>query len=373
MVRSRPALPAAIMRVVWAAAACMAAARPAAGNAEALMVYGVSYSEERVAVARLSGRGGDATLEVLQSIPLGCKGAAIARHPRHGLVYAVCKNGHGVVFRVRPDGTLAKAHDVEFHGGYCWISFDRTGRWLLGASYESGAIDVHGLDEEGMPTTLADSEAGGRKMAHAVAVSPDNRFAYAGFVKEESSLWQFAFDAATGALTPLDPATVDIPANLGPRHLVFHPTKPFVYFSGEQQLGVAGFRIGADGRLESPHVAAPPRVEPAKGLAGSDIVIAPDGRFVFMGLRGFEDPLQAVVTYAIDAEGRLDPVAVTRTDAIPWAIDVAPDGSRLLVAAARAGTLAAYAIQPDGGLEKEASVEIGKDFWDIVVASPPAR
>lgn len=337
-----------------------------------LDVYGISYTEDRAVVARLSP-GAPSRLEVVQSLPLAGKGAAIARHPRLGLVYTVCKNGRGAVHRTRADGTLEKIRDVEFHGGYCWLTFDRTGRWLLGASYESGAVDVHGLDEHGMPAALADTRDVGRKMAHAVGVSSDNRYAYAGFVKESNGLFQFAFDAAAGKLTPLVPAAVDIPADLGPRHLVFHPRLPIVYFSGEQQLGVAGFPIGPDGRLGPPQLAAPPQVIPAKGLAGSDIVITPDGRFLFVGIRGFEDPLQAVASYAIDAEGRVRHVATTETDAIPWALDVASDGSRLLVSAARAGTLASYLIRDDGSLEKEAAVELGKDFWDIVVAPAAAK
>lgn len=351
----------------------IAAALPTGAHAQSpvqLNIYGISYTEERAAVARLTP-GTPSRLEVVQSLPLADKGAAIAHHPRLGLVYTVCKNGSGAVHRTKADGTLDKVRDVEFHGGYCWLAFDRTGRWLLGASYESGAVDVHGLDEQGMPSTLADSHDVGRKMAHALGVSLDNRYAYAGFVKESNGLFQFAFDPAVGKLTPLVPASVDIPADLGPRHLVFHPRLPVVYFSGEQQLGVAAFPIGPDGRLGLPQLAAPPRVSPAKGLSASDIVITPDGRFLFVGIRGFEDPLQAVASYAIDAEGRVRHVATTETDAIPWALDVAPDGSRLVVSAARAGTLASYLIRGDGSLEKEAAVDLGKDFWDIVVA--PAR
>ena len=344
-----------------------------AADPAAVMVYGISYTEDRAAVARLATGAAGTTLEAVQSIPLAGKGAAIAHHPRHGLVYTVCKNGSGGVFRVRPDGGLDAIRDVDFEDGYCWLSLDRTGRWLLGASYESGVVGVHRLDDAGLPTGRADSRTVGRTMAHSLGVSPDNRFAYAGFVKESNGLFQFAFDAATGRLSPLDPPAVDVPADLGPRHLVCHPTLPCVYFSGEQQLGVAGFRIGPDGRLGPPQIVAPPRAAPAKGLAGSDIAITPDGKFLFVGIRGFEDPLQAVVTYAIDARGGVEAVGLTETDSIPWAIDVSPDGRRLLVSAARAGTLAAYAIRPDGSLAKEASVELGKDFWDIVTAPPPAR
>ena len=39
------------------------------------------------------------------------------------------------------------------------------------------------------------------------------------------------------------------PADSGPRHLVYHPRLPLLYFSEEQSLGVSIYRRGEDGRL----------------------------------------------------------------------------------------------------------------------------
>ena len=332
-----------------------------------LFICGTSYSEKRAAVVKLTTGEDAARLEVVDSAPLAGGGCAIAWHPRHGLLYTMDKQAVCRVFRLSAAGRLEHARDLPLHGGYCFLAFDRTGRHLLGSSYESGAVDVYRLDDAGLPTTLTASRDEGRTMAHSVAVTPDDRFAYAGFVKESSGLFQYRFDAATGDLEPLDPPQPELPAGSGPRHLVFHPTKPFVYFSNEQQLGVSGFRIGADGRLTLLEEVAAPGAKPSQGLAGSDIVITPDGKFVYVGVRGFEDPLQAVFGYRIGDDGHLTALGRTATDAIPWALAMAPDGRRLFVSAARAGTLTSYRIAADGSLERVAAVEIGKDFWALTV------
>ena len=328
-----------------------------------LFICGTSYSEKRAAVVKLTPGEDAARLEVVDSAPLAGGGCAIAWHPRHGVLCTMDKEATCRVFRLSPAGRLEHVCDGQLHGGYCFLALDRQGRHLLGASYESGAVDVYRLDAAGFPAELTASRDEGRTMAHSVAVTPDNRFAYAGFVKESSGLFQYSFDAATGRLEPLAPPQPEISACSGPRHPVFHPTKPFVYFSNEQQLGVSGFRIGADGRLALLEEMAAPGTKPSQGLAGSDIVITPDGRFLYVGVRGFEDPLQAVFAYRIGEDGRLAAVGRTDTDALA----MAPDGQRVFVSAARAGTLTSYRIFADGTLNREAAVQIGKDFWALTV------
>jgi len=302
-----------------------------------LFICGTSYSEKRAAVVKLTPGEDAARLEVVDSAPLAGGGCAIAWHPRHGVLCTMDKEATCRVFRLSPAGRLEHVCDGQLHGGYCFLALDRQGRHLLGASYESGAVDVYRLDAAGFPAELTASRDEGRTMAHSVA--------------------------ATGRLEPLAPPQPEISACSGPRHPVFHPTKPFVYFSNEQQLGVSGFRIGADGRLALLEEMAAPGTKPSQGLAGSDIVITPDGRFLYVGVRGFEDPLQAVFAYRIGEDGRLAAVGRTDTDALA----MAPDGQRVFVSAARAGTLTSYRIFADGTLNREAAVQIGKDFWALTV------
>ena len=102
-------------------------------------------------------------------------------------------------------------------------------------------------------------------------------------------------------------------------------------------------------------------------MAASDIVITPDGRFLYVPVRGFGKPLNAVFGYAIGEGGQLKSLGMTATDSIPWALGMSPRGDYLFVTSSKQGSLAAYAIDNKGGLKKEASVKIGQRFWDILV------
>ncbi|MEO1087891.1 MAG: beta-propeller fold lactonase family protein, partial [Acidobacteriota bacterium] len=99
-------------------------------------------------------------------------------------------------------------------------------------------VDVYEVDEKGMVGERVAGLAEGRRNAHCVRPSPDNRFVYIPYVKETSAILQYRFDAETGALSPLSPKNANPPEGTGPRHLAYHPTLPIVYFSNEQHLGV---------------------------------------------------------------------------------------------------------------------------------------
>ena len=144
-----------------------------------------------------------------------------------------------------------------------------------------------------------------------------------------------------------------------------HPNKPFVYFSNEQQLGISAYKVNDDGALTFMSISGAPDTPPGKGLSGSDIVITPNGQFVYSGLRG--SPADGVAGHAVQTDGSLQPLARTATDSIPWALGMSPHGDRLFVSASRAATLTAFMIRDDGSLEKEATLKWGKDFWDILV------
>ncbi|MAR08618.1 MAG: hypothetical protein CL681_01420 [Blastopirellula sp.] len=344
---------------------------------EDVIVFGASVGKQMTTVARYASSGKDHQLQVLDSQSLGFPGRAAAYHPQHRLLYVVPNGkttpaGHrGSVFAVDAKGKLTKRATVPLAHGYDYLSLDPTGRYLLGASYFEGHVDVYQLNPQGLPGKVVATRFEGRDKAHSVRVSPNQRFAYVPYVKDQNALYQYAFDAKTGALTPLDPPQAPVADDVGPRHLAYHPRKPLVLFSNEQQLGVSSYRILPDGRLELVHLCPAPGADPQPGLAASDIVITPDGRFAYASVRGFGKELNAVYGYAIQTDGKLQPLGKTDTDTIPWALALSPSGRTLFVSATQGGTLTAYQVQTDGGLQETAKIPWGKDFRDLVVT--PAR
>lgn len=266
-----------------------------------LMIYGVSIGEERVAAVKFYDRNGERVLEQVQSEPLGARMSAITYLSRSKMLYMGAKDGSGFVYRVNEDGTIELVKKKKFKSGYFFLTPDRAGKFLLGASYESGNFDVYRLDENGLPAELTASRNEDKNRAHAVGISPDNKAVYLPFVKQNNSLHQYRFDPDTGKLEPYPKPTADVGEGAGPRHVVTHPNKPFLYFSNEQQLGISVYKVDDDGTLDFMGISGAPDTPPAKGLSGSD------------------------------------------------------------------RTLTAFKIRDDGSLEKEATLKLGKDFWDILV------
>jgi 6-phosphogluconolactonase len=334
-------------------------AQPKSSSSMVSFAYGVSPKQKQIFVARFDVS--TQSLETIQKLPLGFPADAVTYSPKHNVVYAVSyadvKDGkpNGAIFSVGPDGRLGKKTPFAFAHGYSYLSFDRTGEYLLGSSYMNGSVDVYRLDASGMPTQT-DTRSQKRDKAHAIRTTPDNRFAYVPYVKDQNALYQYAFDSKSGKLTPLKPAMAEVSKPAGPRHMVFHPTMPYIYFSNEQQLGVSVYQIGSDGRLTLRQICQANKTKMEKGLDASGIVISPDGRFVFVAVRGFGRPHNVLVGYAVGAAGTLQVVSETPADAIPWAVNLSSDGKYILVGAWKAGTLTAYRITASGSLEKGPSI-----------------
>ncbi|MCA9071255.1 MAG: beta-propeller fold lactonase family protein, partial [Planctomycetaceae bacterium] len=254
-----------------------------------------------------------------------------------------------------------------FQHGYSYLSLDRANRFLLGVNYFDGLVDVYSLDEAGNPDQRVAKLNEGRRNAHCVFPSPDNRFVYIPYVKETNALFQYRFDSKTGKLTPLDPQNAHPPEGTGPRHMAYHPQKPIVYFSNEQHLGVSAYDIEKSGQLKLRQVCdAVDKDESKKGVSSSDIAITPDGRFLFAGIRGHTRDFDWISRYRIQENGDLELLGLTPADKIPWGLTLSPDGNYLLATAFQGGTLTAFRITETGELQKSASLNWDKSISDLV-------
>jgi 6-phosphogluconolactonase (cycloisomerase 2 family) len=342
-----------------------------ADAAEGFTLYAPSGAERRLLVVRARPTGSDVELEIIRTVNLGFSGGTITAHTTRPLLYVsggLGKEGHNAaVLSLDEAGLPQEPKPVTLDRGYASLSTDRAGRFLLGCDYGSGAVDVYPLDADGLPGKRVHRRDEGRKLAHCVLPSPDNRFVYIPFVKETNALYQYAFDPATGGLTPLDPLDVGPPAGSGPRHLVYHQRLPLVYFSEEQGLGVSIYKRAEDGRLSLwQRSRAVPADAPASGVTSSDIVITPDGRHLYAGIRGHEHAYDFIACYAVGDDGSLAPRGLVPADKIPWGMAVSPAGRFLAVTGFESATLLLYAIAADGSLTRAATLAIDKKIADLV-------
>ena len=231
-------------------------------------------------------------------------------HPSRRYLYVASSNSgpgaSGIIgerhylsaFRIDPvSGTVAShGPNVRLDSRPIHISVDNAGGYVLSAYNAPSNVTVHRINRDG---TLGDLVNQPQKpdvgiFAHQVRTTPSNRTAILvtrgnnaapGKPEEPGALKVFGFNA--GVLTNLASIAPGTGLGFGPRHLDFHPTRPFVFVSVERQSQIAVYRIGPDGALGrdalfvKSTLAAPQGPLPTGEGAGT-IHIHPNGRFAYI-------------------------------------------------------------------------------------------
>jgi 6-phosphogluconolactonase (cycloisomerase 2 family) len=343
------------------------------------------------------------------------------RHPAGRYLYVVSSNGGpGLIpgdrhlasaFRIEATGALASHGEPQpLPSRPIHCSVDRTGGYLLTAFNHPSAVTVHRINRDGTIGALVNQpeRPDGGIFAHQILATPGNESAVlvtrgnnaeGGKPEDPGALKVYGFK--DGVLTNRSSIAPGGGFGFGPRHLDFHPGKPWVFVSIERQSELHVYRLEADGSLGltpmfvKTALAEPGNVRPSQ--AAGAIHVHPNGRFVYLtnrnsrlvevdGRKVFAGGENNVAVFAID-EASGEPTLIQNIDARTnhlrtFAID--PSG-RLLVAASiqpiavREGedvrTLPAarvvYRIGDDGKLAfvRKYEVETGKamQFWTGIV------
>ena len=237
-----------------------------------------------------------------------------------------------------------------------YITYDRTGRWLLGASYSAHLVSVNPVGADGRagePQQVIPTA----RHAHAIITDRSNRFVFVPHLGTDQ-VFQFRFDARSGRLAPNSPPHVQVKAGSGPRHLVTSPDNRFVYLLNELTATVTTFELGADGLLTelatTPSLPAgklrPGMPRPQEGrdvsndVWASDIHLTPDGRFVYAAER-----TSSTINVLKADSGRLEYLSSVTTEKQPRGFRIDPSGRHLVVSGEKSDHLAVYSIDPSNG------------------------
>ncbi|WP_374772707.1 lactonase family protein [Streptomyces sp. NBC_01310] len=278
---------------------------------------------------------------------------AVARDT--GLIYAVNETERGAVTAFRPttEGLTPLGAAVRV-GGSGPTHLSVAGRRLLTANYASGSVSSLPLAADGSPggpaRVLAHRGSGldadRQEAPHAHQVLPD-----------PTGRWVLSVDLGTDAVRvcALDPATGELRvhaetalrAGTGPRHLAFHPDGAVAYVLHELEPQVTVCRWnGAAGRLEPVGEVPVASAGASRAVRAypSAVVASPDGRFVWVAVRGAD----AVVTLSL-ADGAEKPRLTGAVDCGGhWPRDLAvdPSGRRLYAANERSGDVTWFDVDP---------------------------
>ncbi len=276
-------------------------------------------------------------------------------------------------------GALTHVSTSPLAESFPYISLDRTGRFLFGASYGGHLVTVNAVGSDGRvaPEPLQVIPMG--RNAHAVRTDGSNRFVYVPSLGTDQ-IFQFMFDAKSGRLTSNTPAVFQMKAMTGPRHFVTSSDNKFMYVLSEllgtvttlsldaktgllTELGsVSG--LPADSKLGpgAPRGAVGAPGAPARNtdndIWAADIHMTPNGRFLYIS----ERTSNSVGAFGVDgATGRLTYLGSTPTEKQPRGFAIDPKGRFLVGAGEKSDTISVYAIdQGSGGLRLLQKYPAGK-------------
>src|SRR5262249_18008456 len=197
----------------------------------------------------------------------------------------------------------------------------------------------------------------------ALAPAPTGRFV---FVPHTGSnvIFQFAFDGATGQLSANTPAKVPTPKGTGPRHLVFHPSRPVAYVANEQGGSVTAYALDPKAGTLRPLQTASTLPKEFQGAnACAEVRVHPSGKFLYVSNRGHD----SIACFALDEEGKVSALGPEPTEQTPRSFDLDPAGKYLFAAGESSWKLAAYRVDGQSGrLKKLETYEVGKTPWWVL-------
>lgn len=236
------------------------------------------------------------------------------------------------------------------------VEVDASNRWVLLSTgpgvalfpiQADGSLGPHSdlVIPEGEPGPLRDEQEGPHP--HQAAFDLTGKFVIVPD-KGLDKVHVFRLDAERGKLVPCDPPFLDARYGAVPRHITFHPGRPYAYLVMENDSTVFAYHWDTGKGTLKPfqRVSTLPTDFVDDNMA-AEIAILPSGRFLYVSNRGHE----SIAIYAVDAaSGRIEPVGWESVQGRkPRFFCLSPDGSRLYAANEDSHTIVEFRVNPDTG------------------------
>jgi 6-phosphogluconolactonase len=250
-------------------------------------------------------------------------------------------------FAVDPaSGRLKHLGNAPLDAPMAYTTTDRTGRWLIAASYPHGKLTINPIDGDGRVQAPPTEIITDRPKAHCVIVDASNRHVYCPVLAQDIVM-QLNFDPTSGTVSPCTPPEIATKPGAGPRHLAFHPSGRFLYLITETTATIGTYAVDpANGTLKELQFVDMLGADHTGQRSAADLHVTPDGKFLY----GSERRTSTLAGYRIDpGNGTLTPIGRTPTEQTPRGFAIDPRGRFLLAAGLNSHHLTVYRIDPDTG------------------------
>ena len=315
----------------------------------------------------------------------------MAVSPDKRFLYAAARSKPYSVFVYsidRETGSLKPLSTSPLAESFPYISLDRTGRYLFGASYSANLISLNAVNPDGSVAAEPLQVIPVGRNAHSIRIDASNKFVFVPTLGSDE-VFQFTFDAAKGRLASNTPAVFLAKAGQGPRHFVTSNDNKFLYLLTELTGTVTTFALDSQtglltevssisgvspdtklvpGAPRGPAVpGGPPPRNTDNDIWASDLHLTPNGKYLYVA----ERTGSTLSAFSVDgATGKLAYLASTVTEKQPRGFAIDPKGRFLVVSGEKSDTISAYKIdEASGGLTLIGKYPAGKDAnWVEIVS-----
>jgi 6-phosphogluconolactonase len=253
-------------------------------------------------------------------------------------------------------GKLALLNQVPSRdSGPAFITLDRSGRYVLVANYTLGSVAAFPLLPDGRigestafvrhQGSSVNPERQAGPHAHAILMSPDNRFAIVADLGLDQLL-VYPFDASRGTLGQAHAIKAD--PGVGPRHLVLAAGGQIVYVINEMSstLTVYSYHSSDGGMAPIQKISLLPSKFAGESTA-AEVVLSPSGKFLYGSNRGDD----SIAVFGVDPKtGTLTLIERVPTGGkTPRSLAIAPSGEWLLAANQDSNSVVTFRIHRESG------------------------
>lgn len=280
-------------------------------------------------------------------------------------LYSIDQDGI-FAFSINPtDGSLKFLNRREVNReGPCYISIARNGKFLMVAYYVSGEIATYPINEDGsvgdeISVVLHEGSSITERQEsahpHMIVSDPKGDLIMVADLGTDKVYTYSLSDR--GVLSNQAVSITELPAGFGPRHIAFHPSRPFIYVLGELTAEVMGFEYNSGTGLLTPvnKVGMLPDSVTVFNKS-ADIHISGDGNHLYASNRGYN----SLTVYDIDSDNgalSLNEIVSCGGD-WPRAFEIDPSDGYVLVANKRSDNIAVFSRdETTGKLTNSMSLE----------------
>ena len=288
----------------------------------------------------------------------------------------------------RKSGRLKEVGRGPLAESFPYIWADKTGKFLLGASYGANLVSVNPIGRDGKvgePLQVIPTA----RNAHSIVTDRTNKFVFVPHLGTDQ-IFQFRFDDKSGKLTANTPPVVQMRSGSGPRHIIISADNKFAYLLSElvatvttlsldpktgqlKETSIASFLApdsklvpGAPrGAISGPGTNAPPPRDVSNDIWASDLHLTPNGKFLY----ALERTGNQIGAMSVDAStGKLTYLSTTPTEKQPRGFQIDPSGKYMVVTGEKSETLSIYSIGDNGALQllKQYPTGKGSNWVEIV-------